>query len=665
MASTTPTVGTYRSYFNKVLKKRLKYVNNISIIVAIIYSLTLQLPYGKFWWNLLFTSFRGPIIFLSLYLIKQSRYKLSVVEYSGHKTLGSQIYYSLFSLNFFKTIIFYLLSSYLLFFIYIFQLPLWSQYYLVSKEYRKKPEINDEWVFYWYYPIILSLLYSSQHLIFQKNRLNFKFGAQNRAKPDDILFSKFPKLIGGSIGLNLIINILSPLIYLILKPIIYKSNILFIIILGLDTSIPSYNLSLKTFISISYLSYHIIFGWELLNHIFNVYATIGCIDGKKLISTYSSDPVNTLLTGLRNVEPEYQLSRLTAFQELAYISSSNDPEALKLRIAIYNARSRRGYIWPAILEECSLVIKETTARINYRSPSDLKVLKQHQLTLKEELRKSSGYSKSGDDSDIFGNSIFVSSNPPTNLNSKTSVKEYIQPQTSKSSSSSSSSSSFEASILGSNLYKILESQVIIPLKSIFNSFLIEDSSSTKKNPLISNVKQFIEKASIIINEYNQKFLSTYVGALFRITLKRDTESRVINAVNFGNAIISISNLLIHSIEDDKNGSITNSHICEILNLLEKPIRASNNYIEFLPASIYFSEYEKSLIKENKKIINNNLIGILHDLTMNEFFQICVKFNYKLNDLVLNARTYKLAKWVIDVAIADQQSQQQKRQRVTP
>ncbi|KAK6464878.1 nuclear envelope protein [Scheffersomyces coipomensis] len=660
MSGSISTVGNYQSYFNKVLKKRLKYVNNIAIIIAVVFSITLNIPFGQFWWNLLYTTFRSPIIFVSLFLIKQSRTKFSVVEYTKHKTLSSQIYYSIFSITFLKNSLFYILSSYFVFFIYIFQLPFWSQYYLVSKEYRKKPEINDEWIFYWYFPLVLSLLYSGQHIVFQRNRLNFQYGSSNKIKPDNVLLAKVPKLIGGSIGLNLIITFSSPIIYWILKPIIYKSNFLIILLFGLDPTIPKFNLSFTTFLSISYLSYHVILGWELMNHVFNVYSTIGCLDGKKPISTYSSDPINTLLSGLRNVDVNYQLSRLTAFQELAYISSSDDAEAVKLRQAIYNARSRRGFIWPAILDECSLVIKETTASINYRSASDLKVLKQHQLTIKEELKKSTGYSKSSDDSDIFGNSIYVSSSAPSSSGispaTTSTVKQYI-PDSSK------NPTSLEAKILGSKAYKTFESQVIIPLKAFIVSVLDNNaakSTNKSKNPLISNLKQSIEKLTIIINKYNQKFLSTYVGVLFRITLKRDTETRVINAVNFGNAVIAISNLLIHSIEDDKNGIITDSNICEILNLLEKPIRATNNYIEFLPASIYLTDFQKQ--RENKKLINNHLIGVLHDLVMSEFFQICVKFNYKLNDLVLNARTYKLAKWVIDVAIADQQSQQQHQRR---
>ncbi|KAK6458323.1 nuclear envelope protein [Scheffersomyces xylosifermentans] len=635
-----PNPSTYQSYFGKVLAKRLRYVHNINVLVAISASITLRIPYGQFWWNLLFTFvYRAPVIFVALLLIKQARAKFSTVEYSSHKTLGAQIYHTLFSVQYLKNTIFYLLSGYFIHLIFIFQLPFAYDYYSLSKEYRKNPLINDEWVFYWFYPLFLSGFYSAHHLIFQRNRLNFQYGA-SKLRPEDSLLSKVPSLFRNALALNIIVAILAPIAYLAVKPVIYKSNIVLILILGLDTSIPSFNVSWSTLFSISFLTYHILLAWEFVNYAFNVYATIGCLDGKKPISTYSADPINTLLSGLRNVDPEYQLSRLTAFQELSYIATTNDPEGVKLRTAIYNARSRRGFIWPAILDECSLIIKETTARVNYRSASDLKVLKQNQLTIKEELRSSSS-SKHVDESDIFGNSILGS--PSKSPLTQNTLRNYSEIDTKKNTS---------PSIFNNKWYKFADTQFFIPLKAALSSALDVNSSNNKAHPIIIKLRKAIESITKQYKVYNDRFLSTNIGIFFRTTLKRDTESRVINAVNFGNATIAISNLLMHSIEEDKNGTITNSHICDVLNLLEKPIRATSNYTDYLPDSVFLSGAQK----RDKRLTKNHLIAVLHDLAMSEFYQICIKFNYKLNDLVLNARAYKLAKWVIDVAIADQQQQ---------
>jgi len=598
-------------------------------------SITLRIPYGNFWWNMLFTFvYRGPVIFLATLLIKQARRKFSTVEFSSNKTLGSQIYGTLFSTQFLKNSVFYIVSSYFIHGIFIFQLPFRYEYYLLSKEYRKSPLINDQWVYFWFYPFFLAVFYSGHQLIFQRNKLSFQYGPTKTA-PDDSLLTKLPLLFGNALTLNVFMSIWAPVTYYFVRPIIYKSNILLILVLGLDTAVPKLGITLKSSITMAFLSYHILLVWEIVNHAYNVYATIGCLDGKKPISTYSSDPINTLLSGLRNVDPEQQLCRLTAFQELAYLATTSEPEGVKLRTAIYNARSRRGFVWPAILDECSLIIKEITAAINYRSTSDLHTLRQKQIQIKQELSGSS-IGRTVDDSDIFGNSFITS---PIKSNSP-GIQTYSEAKQPK------------KSLLDSYWYQLIEKQAIKPLQKLVSNLVSGKKSSNSTFAPIKNILVRIENTCLI---YNERFLSSSGGLLFRTTLKRDTESRVVNAVSFGNAVIAISNLLIHSIEEDKNSTVTNNHIRDILELLEKPVRATSNYTDYLPASIILSTRQR----ENPKLIKNHLVAVMHDLCMHEFFQICVRFNFKLNDLVLNPRTYKLAKWVIDVAIAQQQQNHQK------
>lgn len=40
--------------------------------------------------------------------------------------------------------------------------------------------------------------------------------------------------------------------------------------------------------------------------------------------------------GLRDVDPNYQLSRLTAFQELAYLATSSDKEAAQITVSKFS-----------------------------------------------------------------------------------------------------------------------------------------------------------------------------------------------------------------------------------------------------------------------------------------------------------------------------------------
>ncbi|ODV78910.1 nuclear envelope protein [Suhomyces tanzawaensis NRRL Y-17324] len=613
MSVVSPT--SYHTFFHKVLIKRLKYVNNINILLAIAISIALRVPYGSFWWNLLLTVFRAPVLYAGLLVVKQSRVRLSTVDIAPYKSLASQVYHSVCSGVYLQYASFYVVSVAFFTGVFVSQLPHKLEYYLHSKEYRQSPLVNDKWVYtLFFHPAYLAAFYLAHHLVFQRNRLVFKYGSQ-KLSPDDTLLAKVPLLLLNALVLTVFVAGSSPLLWLVVRSLCYKANYLTLLVAGLDTQVPGYGVTVSTVLSLAFFSYQVLLAWELVNHAFNVYSTIGCLDGKKPISTYSADPLNTLLNGLRNVnEP---LSRLSAFQELAYVATSNDPEAVKLRAAIYSARSKKGYILTSILEECSLVIRETTLRVSYRSSSDIKALKSE--VPKDDAR---------DDSDIFGNSFVSAAGTPQKSNS---IKKY--PQTHK-----------QSSYKQARWYVILENQVLVP--------------TTPKSTFVAKVYQAYRSIDQIYNVYNGKFLATNLGVLFRTTLKRDTGSRIGNPVNFGNAIISVSNLLIHSIEEDKIGCVTNTHIRDVMELLEKPIRATGDYTDTVPASVFLTEVQKT----NKKILNNHLIAVLHDLAMHEFFQLCVKFNYKLNDMVLNPKTYKLAKWVIDVAIAQQQQNQQQTQK---
>ncbi|CUM63467.1 uncharacterized protein PRCAT00001042001 [Priceomyces carsonii] len=630
---------SYDYYYSKVVIKRMGYFKNVVGLLAVILSISLRVLFGHFWWNLLLTILiRGPLLFLGFMTLKISRDKYTTVEFTPFKTLGSQIYYSLLSKKFFIIVLCYSVSSLVLYLVFISQLSFKYDYAVLSKEYGRKPIVNDEWVHYWFHAVYIAFIYSAQHLTFQRNRLNFRYGI-SKVRPDDSLMKKLPNLLGNAIFLNLIVGLSSPIVYCITRPIIYKFNWPALIACGLDTSIPKFYLSFRVLFQISFVSFHVLLSWEILNHVYNVYSTIGCLDGKKPISTYSSDPINTLLSGLRSTEPQYQISRLAAFQELAYIASTNDPEGVKLRVAIYSAHSKFGFIWPAILDECSLVIKGTTARINYRSPSDLKYLQLDTVRLDDglisPLPKDSSTGR-----DIFGNSNLNNAHKEDKKkSSKYDMKKYPE-----ASNETSSEAPFR------QLFKFLENNILKYLPNSVFSWV----SSILKTPkgFILELHHLVERLEKDGNQYYKKFLDSKFGIFFRRTLKRDTESRVLNPVNFGNAVFAISDLIIHSIEEDKNSCVTTLHVSEVFNLLEKPIRATKNYSDYLPSSVYLTQSQRTY----KQLKLNHLVVLLHDLAMNKFFQMCIEFNFKLNDLLLNARTFKLAKWVIDVAIAHQQQQ---------
>lgn len=77
--------------------------------------------------------------------------------------------------------------------------------------------------------------------------------------------------------------------------------------------------------------------------------------------------------------------------------------------------------WTSLLEECALVIKETTDRINYRSTSDLNALKSLEISgLKGNINN---YRDSKQNSDnLFGNSFINTS--PVDKKSLELIKKY-------------------------------------------------------------------------------------------------------------------------------------------------------------------------------------------------------------------------------------------------
>jgi len=612
-------INEYHRIFSKVFNKRLKYVLNINVILSFLMTLILDVPFLTN--HLLSTGLvlsivlKVPVYFLALTLIRQVRIKFSTVNYSKQKTLGLQIYHTLVSNKYIQVSSFHILSALLIYGVFIFNLPFKFDYYLISKEYRKNPLLNDEWVFYWVCPVIIGALYSANQLVFQRNRLPFEYG-HNRNSPENTLFTHLPQALGNALGLTIILTIASPVIYKVTKSYLYKSLIV-LRLFGIDNSVPTSNTSFSTYLKLAFLTYMLVLNWELENHTFDVYATIGCLDGKKPISSYSKDPLNCLLKGLRDVAPSHELSRLTAFQELAYIATTSEKDGLKLRLAIFSARSKKENLWPAFFEECSLVIREVSLHINKRSARDMRALKNWQKSMEKEI--DTGF-KSKRDENLFGNS-FTSSLDET-----------------------SGDANKEKPGSEGTWVTYLRNEVGAPVLKLVSPYLPQHLSSyiTSQIKLIKSIES--KKIDAAASDVRLHILESNFGLLFRVTLKRDCESRVRDPVNFGNAIIAVSNIIQRSVVEDSLNVVTTADIANVLNLLEKSIRASTNYRDYLPASVYVGSDKPK----------THLISDLNNLEYHEFYNICIQFNGLLNELNLNAKAYELAKWVIDIAIADRE-----------
>lgn len=610
----------YLLYHTKVLKKRLRYINKINFLIAIFCSIILKLPSGNIIWNIIISVlFKSPLIYISLQLIKQSRNKFLFVEFSKQKTLISQLYKTFFSIFFLKNLIYYLLSAFTIRIFFISQFDFKFNHYSLSKDYHRKLYINDLCFFFWFNSFFGAVFYTLVFLTFQWNKLDFQYGIAKKSINKNLIY-KIPKLFIKTLYMFFYVALLGPIFYWILRPMIYNFFFSIAFILGRDSYLPSFFFSFKAYLMLCFETIIMFFLWEVSNYVFFIYSTIGCLDGKKLISTYSSDPINTLISGLQDSKKFNELCKATAFQELMFISTSNDKERTKYRMSIYNARSKKGFLFHTILTECFLVIKETNERLNFRSSSDLNALSQNRFLFKK---------TSNDASKV---------NYESNFNSYKNLKQDINIENNGIDIHDSSFNFFESKIL---------KHLFFFLKQNFNYRMLYKIRNKLKWLV------FIDKKKNMFFFYHKflDLLSSFMFFFFKISLDTDTKSRVLNVVNYGNAIISISHLILNSFEEDIKMNIKNNEISSVLNILEKTICITSNYIDFPPESVYNSDSEKK-----GKMIKKHLVVELHDMAINQFFQLCIKFNFKLNDLILDEKTYKLAKWITDVVIFHQDNQ---------
>ncbi|KAG7191870.1 uncharacterized protein KQ657_002659 [Scheffersomyces spartinae] len=607
----------------------------------------MALPFRtSLWWDLIYTVIKGPIIFIALFVVKINRDHHSTVLYTEHKTLALQIYHTCLSKRFGYVSMAYVASSILIGSVYLTQLKdLRGQFYMIPMFYEQKPAVNDSYVYYWFVCICTGIGYALHHLVYQRNKLTFQFGVY-KVSVDKLISKHLGLVFSQSLALTVVsTGITLPIIYMISRSTLYKMNWVTLFVLGLDyQSVPPLGVTWSLYFQTIFLTFNILLLWEIVNHLYNVYASIGCLDGKKLISTYSKDPISTLLSGLRNTNGGFinQLSRVTAFQELAYIStSSDDKEAIKLRKSIYKAKTTDGYLCLQFLIECATIIRDTTTRINFRTDTDLRALKK--ITQEQDNSTTNVNNNDTLFTDIFGNSSIHSSSSPPSSSTPITNDLRIYPQTTNSHVINLQSENLV--IFAKKIQDVFNHYVSVPLLNLVISHL--------PKAYRAKMNSFKTRLMSRYNQFNDDFLSSWFGVFFRITLKRDCESRVLDPVTFGNSIISISHLCTHSISEDLLGVVTDIQVSDVFKLLEKPIRVCSNYTDYIPHSVYLPR--GTMTRRDPK----QLIAVLHDLAIMEFYQMCIKFNFKLDDLILNLRTYKLAKHVIDVAIAEQTTQDNK------
>ncbi|ONH68555.1 Nucleoporin NDC1 [Cyberlindnera fabianii] len=569
-SASTNSAYHYHSIFGDICSTRFAKLARFILIMAWAATLITSLGSSKSWWATLLPLWALPQ-FIGFFLLTCLRKNNLHVDLLGYKTLASQVLGQLFNKKFTLAVILYTTSSLI-----YFQL-VQSQFDIRIAATPKKhqyPPLNDNFVFYYYFAVFVAVIYSIQHSVFDRDRLVFTYGTFH-AHPKAAIMGKIPKMMSNSIIFTVFVMTSAPLFYLVVRYTLYDITLTTMsVFYSLNNSYPSLAISFGFLIKLSITTFILFACWELVNISFNAYMSIGCLHRGHTLSELSTDPVGTLLTGLKS---EKLFTKLTAFQELAYISKAEDNE---LRMAIYNRNNRREYVWGEILQECEKVIK--TNNINILR-SITQITPAPVVDQKKTIR----------DQHIFG-------------------REYY-PQ--------------EFERRDDDLFK---SVPIVPVTE--PSFL-----DTNMIPLVvKNVKEFISLAK----EYYLKFVTSGFGMPFRHTAIREAEFLCPTPVIVGNAIIAVSLIGTHSYNEDKKGTVS-STITDVLEILEKSVSACGRFVQRPPEHLVETE-------------EDNLITMLHELSMNAFFEVTVQFSSVLKDLVLSPDVYRLVNWTLETAMNDGQ-----------
>lgn len=598
----------YGAIFNLVYAKRMRFVVNVCLLLAFSLALLLFSPFHNFWQTLaLAITVRAPVLAIALVLIRLAHLKLVSVKLSPHKTLAGQIMGSVTSRHWLHALVYFTLLALIWNSTYLFLLQILTNSIITPVEYGAMRILREDCVYFCFHSAWIAFIYASLFIIFQRNKVSIKFGLAH-ILPDNTLFSHMPIVAINAVLLTIAAAILAPVSY-------FLSRSLILVILNqflghFDITAGTVSYSWSTYFRVVYSCSYMLLAWEAVHHCYIVYASIGCLDGTKPISSYSSDPVQSLVLALLLTESNCKpLARVTAFQELAWIATSDAKEAIFLRNAMFAACTPSGPVWDVIASECFAIIRDTTSLVNYRSNSDVAAMTVPSHPL---------FSPPSDF--VFGNAHSRKPLMPHD--------EGISPFPR------------EDRHYASSGHWLLDY-----IKSLSSASSSGQISNRSRQSIASHlVSSVITKAKRLYS----RFLDLWPGLFFRVTPRRDATLRVPIPSIFGNAVLGISHLLVHSISHDKLHVVLDLHVRDVLQVLEVPIRAFGNYTEHLPPLVYVS-------KHSSLVPHTHIIAQLHQLCLQQFFMVCVKFSYKLNDLSLNFRTHQKAKEMIELAIAEQKS----------
>ncbi len=608
---------TYATYFHKVFKIRMRYYYRLSLILSIPLSIIIALPYGG---SVFLFPVKVLILWASFSVLKFVRDATVKVSASNASSEFQHVISCLFSSDFFSVLSGYVLTTSTIFFIVYSQSSEYLDFSISSPTKTVRPFLNDSFMFFWYFSTFVSSFYSLQFILFEKNRLPFKIGSY-RSDPTQALKSiKWISLLKEAASITLCISIFAAPFYFWFRRFIFKvffSGLIYSA--NLNRQIPAIRFSLAYYLWLCILSFAVVFSFELLNRIYNAYAMTGCLIVKKPISSYGDNQFEVLTSGITDYK--YPLVRLTAYQELVYRSVCTN---ISERRCLYDDSQ-----WLLVLNEAAKLIRANS-----------KIIKMDILPKKVSV-KSKTYDKNLAPIKDAEQNIFGKLGPsdidggidvdPNSLRSRHSMFStnlitpedlFLRHDPPQKIAKPKKKQSFFGSLL-----KKCQIYFFKLAQKYWKSLKICISQQEKQIKLLRGVGQVISKDKIISKSF-----------------KREADKRIPDKIIVGNAIIVISEMLLHAKSEDRKNRVE-STLTEVMTILTSIYKSTSLFLDHPPvAPKSLSEKEHNSIKE------------INDLAISYFFKIVVFYNSSLNDLILGPDTFKLAKWCTDIALEEQKSQ---------
>ncbi|CDO92093.1 unnamed protein product [Kluyveromyces dobzhanskii CBS 2104] len=437
------------------------------------------------------------------------------------------------------------------------------------------------------------LVYSVQHVVLDRDRLTFNYGAQQQHPQKFISARMYDSLLK--------CLVLAGILFLT-TPILLKLSFGH---LG-SGFLPHIKIACQSFLALQ--------TWDFTNIAFDAFLSTGCLHKGKPISSLSPAPMETLVTGLKS---ERLFVKLTAFQELAYRATSPNVE---LRLPIYHNTYRHSSLWPAVLRECMIVVQET----NYNVSDFLVSLKKE---LEPEPSKPS-FPVNRSVEHLFGTNHTIrkqNDNEDSRLPGAPTVEQR------------NSHTSHRIVLEDDNVFKNYNSQKNSNLPRFIDSY--KQAIFTRQPTVLSVITDlwnWVQKKltqyffTVDTNDTSKKSLSLF--ELYHISKIRESEKLCPVPVCYAECVYSMMGFIANAVDEDPKGAVVSS-VGEVLKILERSIGSLGS----------FTELELNGEEEHDL---QDVISVLYDLCINAFLEIVLKYDTLLNDVYLDEDVVKLTQWVL-------------------